>query len=165
MTNWNLWYLAGILAVLYFGNSIFENVKESVDKNTEILMRLRAEAKAIGSQLQSDEKEKALFYKLQKNQDVWAGTGCAQCHTTLDNALPIRKITVSEAIQIVRNGNERTLSAGMPTYTARASRDKNSITDADLKVRLDALYTKEFLDYAEAKNPPMSINASGGGSN
>lgn len=155
MKNWNLWYLAGILAVLYFGNSIFENIKESVEKNTDTLMKLRAEAQAIGTQLQADEKEKALFYKLQKNQDVWSGTGCAQCHSTLENALPLRKISVSEAIQIVRNGNERTRAAGMPTYTARASRDKNSITDADLKVRLDALYTKEFLDYAEAKSIPM----------
>lgn len=155
MKNWNIWYLAGILAVLYFGNSIFENLKESVEKNTDTLMKLRAEAQAIGTQLQSDEKEKALFYKLQKNQDVWSGTGCAQCHSTLDNALPLRKISVSEAIQIVRNGNERTRAAGMPTYTAKASRDKNSITDADLKVRLDALYTKEFLDYAEAKSTPM----------
>lgn len=155
MKNWNLWYLAGILAVLYFGNSIFENIKESVEKNTDTLMKLRAEAQAIGTQLQADEKEKALFYKLQKNQDVWSGTGCAQCHSTLENALPLRKISVSEAIQIVRNGNERTRAAGMPTYTARASRDKNSITDADLKVRLDALYTKEFLDYAEAKSQPM----------
>lgn len=155
MKNWNIWYLAGILAVLYFGNSIFENIKESVEKNTDTLMKLRAEAQAIGTQLQSDEKEKVLFYKLQKNQDVWAGTGCAQCHNTLENALPLRKISVSEAIQIVRNGNERTRAAGMPTYTARASRDKNSITDADLKVRLDALYTKEFLDYAEAKSQPM----------
>ena len=155
MKNWNIWYLAGILAVLYFGNSIFENLKESVEKNTDTLMKLRAEAQAIGTQLQSDEKEKALFYKLQKNQDVWAGTGCAQCHSTLENSLPIRKISVSEATQIVRNGNERTRAAGMPTYTARASRDKNSITDADLKVRLDALYTKEFLDYAEAKSTPM----------
>lgn len=155
MKNWNLWYLAGILAVLYFGNSIFENIKESVEKNTDTLMKLRAEAQAIGTQLQADEKEKALFYKLQKNQDVWSGTGCAQCHSTLENALPLRKISVSEAIQIVRNGNERTRAAGMPTYTARASRDKNSITDADLKVRLDALYTKEFLDYAEAKSMPM----------
>lgn len=155
MKNWNIWYLAGILSVLYFGNSIFENLKESVEKNTDTLMKLRAEAQAIGTQLQSDEKEKALFYKLQKNQDVWSGTGCAQCHSTLENSLPIRKISVSEAIQIVRNGNERTRAAGMPTYTARASRDKNSITDADLKVRLDALYTKEFIDYAEAKTTPM----------
>lgn len=156
MKNWNLWYLAGILAVIYFGNSMIESVNAAINKNTDTLMKLRAEAQAIGTQLQSDEKEKALFYKLQKNQDVWAGTGCAQCHSTLDNALPLHKISVSEAIQIVRNGNERTRAAGMPTYTARASRDKNSITDADLKVRLDALYTKEFLDYAQAKDPAGS---------
>lgn len=155
MKNWNLWFLVGILAVIYFGNSMIESINAAINKNTDTLMKLRAEAQAIGTQLQSDEKEKALFYKLQKNQDVWSGTGCAQCHSTLDNALPLRKISVSEAIQIVRNGNERTRAAGMPTYTARASRDKNSITDADLKVRLDALYTKEFLDYAEAKSTPM----------
>ncbi|KAA8711149.1 hypothetical protein [Helicobacter canis] len=155
MKNWNIWYLAGILAVIYFGNSMIESVNAAINKNTDTLMKLRAEAQAIGTQLQSDEKEKALFYKLQKNQDVWAGTGCAQCHSTLDNALPLRKISVSEAIQIVRNGNERTRAGGMPTYAARASRDKNSITDADLKVRLDTLYTKEFfLDYAQAKDAP-----------
>lgn len=152
MKNWNIWYLAGILAVIYFGNSMIESVNAAINKNTDTLMKLRAEAQAIGTQLQSDEKEKALFYKLQKNQDVWAGTGCAQCHSTLESALPMRKISVSEAIQIVRNGNERTRAAGMPTYNARASRDKNSITDADLKVRLDTLYTKEFLDYAQAKD-------------
>ncbi|ETD27321.1 hypothetical protein [Helicobacter canis] len=155
MKNWNIWFLVGILAVIYFGNSMIESINNAINKNTDTLMKLRAEAQAIGTQLQSDEKEKALFYKLQKNQDVWSGTGCAQCHSTLENSLPIRKISVSEAIQIVRNGNERTRAAGMPTYTARASRDKNSITDADLKVRLDALYTKEFLDYAEAKSTPM----------
>lgn len=154
MKNWNIWYLAGILAVIYFGNSMIESVNAAINKNTDTLMKLRAESQAIGTQLQSDEKEKALFYKLQKNQDVWAGTGCAQCHSTLESALPMRKISVSEAMQIVRNGNERTKAAGMPTYTARASRDKNSITDADLKVRLDTLYTKEFLDYAQAKDDP-----------
>ena len=152
MKNWNIWYLAGILAVIYFGYSMIESVNAAIEKNTDTLMKLRAEAQAIGTQLQSDEKEKALFYKLQKNQDVWAGTGCAQCHSTLETALPMRKISVSEAMQIVRNGNERTKAAGMPTYTARASRDRNSITDADLKVRLDSLYTKELLDFAKPKD-------------
>lgn len=155
MKNWNLWYLAGILAVLYFGNSMIQDVKGANAKVADQVMLLRAEAQAISSRINTDEKEKALFYKLQKNQDVWSGTGCAQCHSTMELALPIRKISVSEAIQIVRNGNERTRAGGMPTYTARASRDKNSITDADLKVRLDTLYTKEFLDYAEAKSAPM----------
>lgn len=161
MKNWNIWYLAGILAVIYFGNSMIESVNAAINKNTDTLIKLRAEAQAIGTQLQSDEKEKALFYKLQKNQDVWAGTGCAQCHSTLENALPLRKISVSEAIQIVRNGNERTKAAGMPTYTARASRDRNSITDADLKVRLDSLYTKELLDFAK----PKDMDTKGGGIN
>ncbi|STP08614.1 Uncharacterised protein [Helicobacter cinaedi] len=39
----------------------------------------------------------------------------------------------------------------MPNYTARATRDKNSITDSELKVRLDALYTQELLQYAKDK--------------
>lgn len=152
MKNWNIWYLAGIIAVIYFGMGMVDGIKLTIDKNTDVLMKLRAEAQAIGTQLQADEKEKSLFYKLQKNQDVWAGTGCVQCHATLENALPLRKISVSEAMQIVREGNEKTKLAGMPTYTARADRNRNSITDADLKVRLDALYTKEFLDHAKPKD-------------
>lgn len=156
MKNWNLWYLAGILAVLYFGSSMIEELKRVQEKTTDQLMKLRAEAEGIGRKLQTDEQEKTNFYKLQKNQDIWAGTGCAQCHNTLATALPIRKISIASAIEIVRNGTPETRAAGMPLYTPRATRDKNSITDADLKVRLDALYVKEFLDYAKAKEPQSS---------
>lgn len=152
MKNWNLWFLAAILSILYFGNSMIQSIKEADKKVADQVMLLRAEAQAISTKLSTDEKEKAMFYKLQKNQDVWNGTGCAQCHNTIELSLPMRKISVSEAMQIVRQGNEKTLAAGMPTYTSRASRDKNSITDADLKVRLDALYVKDFLDYAESKS-------------
>lgn len=151
MKNWNLWYLAAILSVLYFGNSMIQSIKEADKKVADQVMLLRAEAQAISTKLSADEKEKAMFYKLQKNQDVWNGTGCASCHNTIEMALPIRKIGVAEAIQIVRVGNDRSIAGGMPTYVARATRDRNSITDADLKVRLDALYTKEFLDYAKDK--------------
>ena len=151
MKNWNIWYLAAILSVLYFGNSMIQGIKESDEKVADQVMHLRAEAQAISTKLSTDEKEKAMFYKLQKNQDVWNGTGCATCHNTIQMALPIRKISVSEAINIVRNGNKTSIAGGMPTYAARATRDRNSITDADLKVRLDALYIKEFLDYAKEK--------------
>ena len=151
MKNWNLWYLVAILSVLYFGNSMIEKVKEADKKVADQVMLLRAETQAISTKLSTDEKEKSMFYKLQKNQDVWNGTGCATCHNTIQMALPIRKISVSEAINIVRNGNETSIAGGMPTYAARATRDKNSITDADLKVRLDALYIKEFLDYTKER--------------
>lgn len=149
MKNWNIWYLAGILAVLYFGSGMFEKLKSAQEKTTDQLIKLRAEVAGIGVKLQSDEQEKANFYKLQKNQDIWEGTGCAQCHNTIATALPIHKISVARAIEIVRYGTPESRAAGMPIYTPRATRDKNSITDADLKVRLDALYVKEFLDYAK----------------
>lgn len=151
MKNWNLWYFVSILCLIYFGNSMIKSIKEADSKVADQVTMLRAEAQAIATKLNADEKEKDMFYKLQKNQDIWSGTGCIQCHNTIEMALPIRKISIAEAMQVVRMGNERSIAGGMPQYVARATRDRNSITDADLKVRLDAIYIKEFLDYAKEK--------------
>lgn len=154
MKNWNVFFLAAVLLVIYFGNGMISELVESQKSLKDELLKNRADMNSIITKIGADEKEKMLFYKLQKNQDVWAGTACGACHTSIQNALPITKISVSEAMQIVREGNEHTLAAGMPKFSARATRDRNSITDADLKVRLDALYIKELLDFAKDKPQP-----------
>lgn len=152
MKNWNIYFLGAIILIIYFGSGLVDDIKQGQKVIKDEIFKSRADMAAIMTKLGADEKEKALFYKLQKNQDVWQGTGCAQCHTNLQLALPITKITITEAMQIVREGNERTKAGGMPTYSARGTRDRNSMTDADLKVRLDALYVKELLDFVEAPN-------------
>lgn len=149
MKNWNIYFLAAIILIIYFGNGMVSEIKEGQNVLKDEMFKNRADMGAIITKIGADEKEKALFYKLQKNQDVWQGTGCAQCHSSLQLALPITKITIAEAMQIVREGNKRTRAGGMPTYAARGTRDRNSMTDADLKVRLDALYVKELLDFVD----------------
>lgn len=151
MKNWNLWFLAAIFAVLYVGDRFVEELKINQIKLADKMTENQATLQTLSQQMNINEAERLNFYKLQKNQDVWAGTGCLQCHNSLKTALPINRISVAEAMEIVREGTERTKNLGMPTYVARGTRDRNSITDADLKVRLDALYVKEFLDYAEPK--------------
>lgn len=149
MKNWNLWFLVAVLAIIYFGKGMVEDIVAQTARNKDELMALRGEVNAISKALNANEKDRITFYKLQKNIEVWQGTACLQCHGTIENALPISKITKAEAIEIVRNGTERSKAAGMPLYAARGTRDRNSITDSELKVRFDALYTKELLDYAK----------------
>lgn len=153
MKNWNIFFFAAILLVIYFGKGMIDDITVGQKEVKDEMLKNRADMVAIINKIGADEKERMLFYKLQKNQDVWQGTGCAQCHTNLKNALPMSKISISEAMQIVREGNEKTKAAGMPLYSNRLTRDRNSISDADLKVRLDALYIKELLDYVD---PPQT---------
>lgn len=155
MKNWNLWFLVAILAVLYIGDKFVQDLKVGQSKVADKVSENQAILQTLSQQMSINETERLSFYKLQKNQDVWAGTGCAQCHNTLKTSLPINRISVAEAMEIVREGTERTKALGMPTYTSRGTRDRNSITDADLKVRLDALYIKEFLDVAEVKEKSL----------
>lgn len=155
MKNWNLWFLVAILAVLYIGDKFVQDLKVGQSKIADKVSENQAILQTLSQQMSINETERLSFYKLQKNQDVWAGTGCAQCHNTLKTSLPINRISVAEAMEIVREGTERTKALGMPTYASRGTRDRNSITDADLKVRLDALYIKEFLDVAEVKEKPL----------
>lgn len=151
MKNWNIWFFAAIIAVIYFGNSMIDGIKTNQNKIEDKLLLFSAKADAISVRLDAKEKEVADFYKLQKNQDTWQGTGCVQCHNTLSMSLPINKITIAEAIDVVRNGTEASRAGGMPQYSSRGTRDRHSITDSELKVRLDALYTKELLQYAKEK--------------
>lgn len=149
MKNWNIWFFIGLLVIIYFGESALEKLTQATASNKDKIEMMRGELSAIAKRLDTNDKDRINFYKVQKNQDVWSGTACINCHNSIQNALPINKISIAQAMEIVRNGNENTKKGGMPTYTSRATRDKNSITDADLKVRLDALYTKELLDYAK----------------
>ncbi|NDJ26344.1 hypothetical protein GW575_00030 [Campylobacter sp. MIT 19-121] len=133
-----------IAVYVIFKGFVDEYVKINADLKDKIDIMF-AETRALSVKMNLDEREKINFLKLSKNNEVFKGTGCIQCHNTIATALPIRKISVSEAMNIVRTGSKRSLEGGMPLYLARATRDKQSITDADLKVRLDVLYTEEFL--------------------
>lgn len=151
MKNWNIWFFLGLVLTLYLGSKMVDDLRAGQKRIEDKLLRFSAKAESITTRLNASQKESADFYKLQKNQDVWEGTACANCHNTLETALPIYKRTIPEAIEIVRFGNDKTKAGGMPTYSSRATRDRNSITDSELKVRLDALYTQELLQYAKDK--------------
>lgn len=152
MKNWNIWFFFGLVLLLYLGSRMVEDLRFGQKRIEDKLLSFSARLESVATAMNASQKESADFYKLQKNQDVWEGTACINCHNTLNTALPIYKRTIPEAINIVRNGTQETKAGGMPTYSSRPTRDSNSITDSELKVRFDALYTQEFLQYAkEAK--------------
>lgn len=147
-----------ILVIMSLNIYIIFSIKEvglGLNSLTSVAMSNSAEFKAISTKINIDENDKINFLKLQKNLDVWKETACIQCHNTQELALPINKITITEAISIVRNGNERTRAGGMPTYNNRNTRGKESITDSELQTRMQHLYTKDFLSVANEKKIKM----------
>ncbi|TLD97677.1 hypothetical protein LS71_002750 [Helicobacter jaachi] len=153
MKSW-LMYAFFALA-LYFFYNMFERTNHKIEKTQDELRQIMANTSVIIEKVNADSKEASMLYKMQKNNDVWQGTACAYCHNSIETALPIYKRSVSEAILIVRLGTPHTQNKGMPLFSPRATRDKNSITDSELKVRLDSLYTKELLDSAKELPPDV----------
>lgn len=147
-TMWVIFIVIGLnLCSIWLINSLYKQL----DDLMYIAQNNQAEFKAIASKIGSDENEKLQYLKLQANQNVWRETACIQCHNTTALALPINKITINEAIDIVRKGTEKSLAGGMPTYSARNTRGRDSITDSELQMRFQHLYTKEFLSVANEK--------------
>lgn len=153
MKNWNIWFFLAIIAVLYYNNIQTDKLVSNYESVKSISLESIALSRAIGDKIQYDKKQESLYYKLEKNRKVLDGTGCVNCHARPELALPLHRISVSDAMAIVRKGNERSIAGGMPFYSDRATRDRNSITDADLRVRLDILYSREMIEML----PPVDI--------
>lgn len=150
-TSKTFWIILIVMSLNIFAIYSIKEVGEGLNSLTRAAMNNSAEFKAIATKINADENEKIDFLKLQKNLEVWKETACIQCHNTQELALPINKITITEAISIVRNGNERTRAGGMPTYNNRNTRGKESITDSELQTRMQHLYTKDFLSAVNEK--------------
>ena len=63
-----------------------------------------------------------------------------------------RKISVSEAINIVRFGSEKSQAGGMPIYKSFNNGKDAFISDSGLKQRLENLYTDDLLRTAVSKD-------------
>lgn len=138
--NFNFWIFAGILVFVYVMNLRYQDINRRFANVEYALMIADADLKALFDVSQASQLESERYLRIEKNRRVWQGTGCAKCHVSSDLALPINNISVSDAMYIVRNGTQKSKAGGMPIYSSNVSRDSNSISDADLRVRLEILY-------------------------
>ncbi|WP_158654681.1 hypothetical protein [Helicobacter equorum] len=99
----------------------------------------------IAKRLDVRDSDRLFELKLAKNTEVLGDISCGQCHNASDTALPISKISVNEAISIVRFGNEKSIQGGMPIYKSFNNGKDPFISDSGLKKRLEVLYTDELL--------------------
>lgn len=126
-------------------NLVIEFIKEQIKEiNTSNI--------AIAKRLDVRDIDRLYELKLAKNLEVLGDISCGECHNASDTALPISKITLNEAIAIVRFGNEKTLKGGMPTYKSFNNGKDPFIADSGLKRRLEVLYTDDFLKTAKQKS-------------
>ena len=146
----NAFFLIFLALVSIFFYRSIDSVRGDLRGIFEKQNEIYASVNAIFTKINADENERLSALKLQRNLEVWQGTGCIECHNTLALALPMRKQTISEAINIVRVGTNKSLEGGMPLYNARNTRGRDSITDSELRVRFELLYTKEFLAGVES---------------
>lgn len=122
-----------ILLILYFGNIMVDNLIQEKAILEDKILRYGAKIENIALKLNIIEKENIDFYKVQKNKDVFKNTSCLECHSSIDTALPIFKISIDEAIDIVRMA-------------------MSSFSTDGLRKRLNLLYTDELLEYAKELN-------------
>lgn len=150
-TSKTFWIILIVVSLNIYAIYSIKEVEKELNSLINVAINNSSEFKAISTKINVDETDKINFLKLQKNLEVWKETACIQCHNTQELALPINKITMTEAISIVRNGNDRTRAGGMPTFNSRNTRGKGSITDSELQTRFQHLYTKDFLAVANEK--------------
>lgn len=143
--------IIAILGVLYLIFSDIVELKNSINVIKEQAKEINAAQSSLNKRLDVREIDKLYELKLAKNLEVLGDISCGECHNASDMALPIRKITLNEAIAIVRFGNERTNKLGMPTYKSYNNGKDPFIADSGLKKRLEILYTDELLKTAVNK--------------
>lgn len=142
-------FLLGICAILfYFIQSDVSALEKRASGFESNLQVIAIEQKALGSRLDVREIDRLYELKLAKNQEMLGDISCGECHISSDTALPIRKISMSEAISIVRFGSEKSKAGGMPLYKSFNNGKDAFITDSGLKNRLEKLYTDELLKTA-----------------
>lgn len=152
-----LWLIILAIGMNIYALNNLKNLDTEIIKSYNLMLENAARIESIFAKISADEDVKFKFLKLQKNLNVWQGTSCINCHNTAELALPITKISIIEAINIVRHGNTRTIAQGMPIYHARPTKGGENISDNELQTKLQSLYTKEFLDRAEPKRKAEEI--------
>lgn len=140
-----VFFVYGISKDLSNLSSAFDNLK-SIQKTNAIELNL------IAQKLDVRDRERKELEKIAKNQELLGDISCGSCHNN-NLALPIRNISLTEAIEIVRVGNERSIAGGMPRYkNINTGRDEAFISDSGLRNRLKDLYIEDFLKIALDKD-------------
>lgn len=153
-SNLNFWLAVVFFVAIYFGNNKIQEIENSLNKNTQTLIDLKAGAELLLNKQQIAEADRVALYKVRRNQEVWKGTACAQCHTSAKTALPIYNRSIPELIEIIRNGTDASKAGGMPLYSNKADRKKFSITDSEIQVRLELLMSEDILKHTP--KPPKA---------
>lgn len=152
-----LWIVIVISVVsLWLGYIDNKNVSKKLDSITDRIRENSAALEVAKNKFEIREKEISIEKRNKLNQEVWSETGCLRCHNYEQNQLPIYNRNIDDAIKIVRVGTPHTISEGMPTYSKTNSRNSTSITDTELRFRLQNLYTPEFIKLA--KDLPQDID-------
>ena len=140
------------IGFFYFIKSDVAEVKQDIITINNAIGYVKIEQSAISKRLDVRELDKLYELKLSKNAEVLGDISCGKCHNSSDTALPIRKISVSEAINIVRFGSEKSQAGGMPIYKSFNNGKDAFISDSGLKQRLENLYTDDLLRTAVSKD-------------
>lgn len=138
--------LVCLLLVFYFS---FKDIQEKVTLVKEQIKDINSTNTAIAKRLDVRDFDRLFELKLAKNAEVLGDISCGECHNASDTALPISKMSVNEAISIVRFGNEKSIQGGMPIYKSFNNGKDPFISDSGLKKRLESLYTDELLKTAK----------------
>lgn len=144
-------YVFGALAAVIFWDIIssISALKVLVARNQENLEKQGVELKAISDKLNVSEQERLYALKAKRNMQAFSDISCGKCHNQTDTLLPLRDISLNEAINIVRFGNERSIAGGMPHYKSfNDGKSESYISDSGLKTRLEQIYTQELLKIA-----------------
>lgn len=148
--NKNLWIaIIIIIASLYLTYSDNKRLDKKIDIITERMKENTAILEISKNRFEIKEKEILLEKRNRLNQEVWSETGCIRCHNIDKNQLPVYNRSVDEAIRIVRYGTPHTVNEGMPLYSKSNARNSTSITDTELKFRLQNLYIPEYMKLAK----------------
>lgn len=142
--------LVCLLLVFYFSfKDITKDIQEKVTLVKEQIKDINSTNIAIAKRLDVRDFDRLFELKLAKNAEVLGDISCGECHNASDTALPISKMSVNEAISIVRFGNEKSIQGGMPIYKSFNNGKDPFISDSGLKKRLESLYTDELLKTAK----------------
>lgn len=144
--------IAILVFMIYQITSDLSRISNAFD-NLKTLQKTNAiELNLIAQRLDVRDRERKELEKISKNQELLGDISCGACHNNA-LSLPIRNISLSEAIEIVRVGNERSIAGGMPRYkNINTGRDEAYISDSGLRNRLKDLYIDDFLKIALDKD-------------
>lgn len=140
-----------MLVVLYLVHQDLQQIKDTQVKQLSINENQAVNFQTISKRLDVTEMDRLQEVKLLKNKETLGDLSCGKCHNGDRNALPLTRISIEEAYDIVRNGNENTRNKGMPLYTNinTGKQNKPVISDSVLRSSLEKLYTPELLRTAK----------------